>query len=213
MQQPTGQKKGVWFWVGVVLLSVSALWWLLIVLILVSEPEDVAVTVVVSLILTAVPMGVGIYCMMHGRKPRGVEVQQSPEPTYVSQPVAKPAQSVKLGREAYADFDKSVAENLTESARQGRKKPEWKYLPIVLGIIPASIAVIGSVFSLPINPSWLRSVLLFAVLAAWIVVLFSNKRWLLILFLTACGILVIYTIIGVILGNIDWVWPGGYKGP
>jgi len=41
-----------------------------------------------------------------------------------------------------------------------------------------------------------------------------KKYWVYTLPYIATGILVIYTIIGVILGNIEWVWPsGGYGGP
>jgi len=120
-------------------------------------------------------------------------------------------------------------------------KEAVKELALILVIIVASFAVIGCVyslvFSLPVN-RWLGVVLFFTFIAAFLVVVwksakgsgvmesenaksirgfemkeFLKKYWLLTLFLTACSIILIYTIIGIILGNIDWSWPGGYKGP
>ena len=96
---------------------------------------------------------------------------------------------------------------------EGEDISGWKGALFGMGAVVASIAVIGSVFSLPINPSWLRPGLLLAILAANIGVIVSGKLWLQIPFYTALGIFAIYTIIGVILGNIEWIYPDGYKGP
>jgi len=116
-----------------------------------------------------------------------------------------------------------------------------KELGLILVIIVAVFAVVGSVYSLveslPIN-RWLGVVLILTPMAVFIVVVwksakgsgvmesenaksirgfemkeFLKRYWLLTLFFAACGILVIYTITGIILGNIGWTWPGGYKGP
>ena len=125
-----------------------------------------------------------------------------------------------MGREVQADFDNSEAEILREAAQQDRKRLKkerdfsgWKGFFFTMGIVVGCAAVIGSVCSLVINPSWHHVVLLLTVLATWIVVFVSNKRWIQILFLTACGIVVIYTIRGIILGNIKWFYPSGYGGP
>ncbi len=60
MQQPTGQKKGVWFWVGVVLLSVSALVWL----VLISLNEHWGYTVLIGFLTTVLPIVSGIFGVM-----------------------------------------------------------------------------------------------------------------------------------------------------
>ena len=63
MKQPTGQKRGVWFWVGVVLLSISALLWLLFILSLIAEPENVGYTLLGAVLVTIIPIGIGIYAV------------------------------------------------------------------------------------------------------------------------------------------------------
>ena len=82
----------------------------------------------------------------------------------------------------------------------------WKRVAIGMGIIliiPVTSAVIGSVFSLPINPSWLRAVLLLALIAAWVV---SGLKWHkgLIVCIIATVSLLILAIIRIILGHIEW---------
>lgn len=85
MKQSVGQKRSGWFWVGVTLLSISALWWLLIVGIIIDEPEDAAATVGVGILLSALPIGIGIYCVRRGRKAPAVGMQRGPEPAYPTQ--------------------------------------------------------------------------------------------------------------------------------
>ena len=86
----------------------------------------------------------------------------------------------------------------------------WRFYLFVLGTIVAMIvgpSFMGSL-PIPIYPLWLRSVLWLPIMAAglWIV-LFSHRLWLQIPFLIAFGILVIYTIIGIILGDIEPIMP------
>jgi len=91
------------------------------------------------------------------------------------------------------------------------------------GIAGVSAAVIGSVFSLPIYPTWLRAVLFLALLAAYLVSISTwpegskvrrlgkrvllKKYWLYTLPLIASGSVVIYAMIGIILGNMEWIYP------
>ena len=84
MKQSASQKRGAWFWVGVTLLSLSALLWL------VSLPEgigdfvedhDVANFIsglVVLLCLTAIPIGIGIYGVWSGVEKRDEIVIKGP---------------------------------------------------------------------------------------------------------------------------------------
>ncbi len=91
----------------------------------------------------------------------------------------------------------------------------WKgllALSLGLGAMVFMFVVVSFLESLPIN-EWLSWVLFFPIVAAIVFVGKSKRLWLQIPFFTALGILVIYTIIGVILGNIDWVWPGAGIGP
>ncbi len=81
MKESTDKRRRAWFWVGVILLSISALWWLLIIAIAVDEPEEAAETIGVGLLLSAVPIGVGIYWVRRGRKALVVGVQQNLETT------------------------------------------------------------------------------------------------------------------------------------
>ena len=104
----------------------------------------------------------------------------------------------------------------------------WKGVLFLMGMLGAAYVVIGSVISLLLH--WgLHRLLFFAVLAANIVPFYIlgklseasglgmkellKKYWLYTLPSIATGILIIYTIIGVILGNIDWVWPAAGIGP
>jgi len=95
MKQFTGKGRGVWFWVGVVLLSISVLWWLIFIIAIVSEPKDVVVSFVVWLLLSALPIGIGIYCVMHGRKVHDKEVRQATKPTYTTQTAVEPAEEMQ----------------------------------------------------------------------------------------------------------------------
>ncbi len=76
MKQSAIGKRRAWFWVGVVLLSISALWWLLIVLVIVEEPEDIASTVGVGLLFSTLPIAIGIFCVRRGRKAHPDQAEQ-----------------------------------------------------------------------------------------------------------------------------------------
>ena len=104
----------------------------------------------------------------------------------------------------------------------------WEGVLLLVGLLPLCYVVLGCVVSLLLH--WgLPRILLFAVLAANIVPFFilrksskgsglgmkelAKEYWPYTLPNIATGILIIYTIIGVILGNIDWVWPAAGIGP
>jgi len=78
MKQSPRQRKSGWFWVGVTLLSISALLWLTLIVGAVAGPQDIG-TFLGGVLFTVVPIGVGIYCVVRGRKARPVEVQGSSE--------------------------------------------------------------------------------------------------------------------------------------
>lgn len=94
MKQSTGQKSSVWFWVGVTLLSLSALCWLILILVIVDEPEAAGDTVLSGVIFTAIPIGIGIYGIRRSRKAQAVEVQRGSESA--AKPVQETPQSDSL---------------------------------------------------------------------------------------------------------------------
>jgi len=75
MKESSSWKRKAWFWVGVALLSVSGLWWLLIILV------DTGDIILVGTITTVIPIGLGIFCIWRGRKRPTVEIQQINETT------------------------------------------------------------------------------------------------------------------------------------
>ena len=68
MKQSGNQKRGAWFWVGVALLFVSALIWLWFIIMIAGEPEDIGDMVLGVVIVTVVPIGIGVYTVLRGRK-------------------------------------------------------------------------------------------------------------------------------------------------
>jgi len=77
MKQSTGRGRSAWFWVGVALLAVSALWWLILVLATVDQSGDIGDAIIFGVITTAIPIGIGIYGIRRGRKPRVAEEMAS----------------------------------------------------------------------------------------------------------------------------------------
>lgn len=76
MKQPAGQKRSAWFWIGVTLLSLSALFWLWFILTVISDPEsEDGVAFVVGLMFTAIPTGIGIYSLRRSRKAQDTEAE------------------------------------------------------------------------------------------------------------------------------------------
>ena len=71
MRQSNGRGKGAWFWVGVVLLSFSTLFWLLLIPAIAEDP-DLGGTIAL-IVLTAPPVCLGIYGIRHGMRRKLVE--------------------------------------------------------------------------------------------------------------------------------------------
>ena len=79
MKQTTTRRKGVWFWLGVILLSVSALFWLILISIMIDNGEDIGLYILTGVLLTVVPIGIGIYGVRRGRKTRTIDMKMNPE--------------------------------------------------------------------------------------------------------------------------------------
>lgn len=71
MRETVGRKRGAWFWTGVILLTISALLWLVIILLIVSKGDGAGA--LVGVLFTAIPIGIGIYGIRRGRKTPTVE--------------------------------------------------------------------------------------------------------------------------------------------
>ena len=80
MRQTTGWKRGACFWVGVILLSISALFWLILIWGVTANSEGIGDTVLAGVIFTTIPVGIGIYCVRRGRKAATADVQRGLEP-------------------------------------------------------------------------------------------------------------------------------------
>jgi len=92
---PRVHKKNAWFWVGVVLLSISALWWLIIILV----PGDIGDAILVGVVTTIVPIGIAVYCVRRGRKAPPAEIRQKPKPTYMSRQTVMMTQETEAAPE------------------------------------------------------------------------------------------------------------------
>ena len=73
MSESAGRGRRAWFWIGVVSLSVSVLFWVIMILgaMADSKPVDVGSLLLGGVLLTFAPIGLGIYCVMRGMKVRG----------------------------------------------------------------------------------------------------------------------------------------------
>lgn len=81
MTRTTSQKSRAWFWVGVALLSISALFWMAIISIIVDDPQEIGLTILAGISFSAVLIGTGIYCVWRARKaPAATPVQQTLQP-------------------------------------------------------------------------------------------------------------------------------------
>ena len=68
MEQSADRKKGVWFWVGVTSFCLSAFIWVMDILVNIGS-GDIGGLLLVGVLLTAIPIGVGIYGIRRGRIP------------------------------------------------------------------------------------------------------------------------------------------------
>ena len=60
--------KSLWFWIGTLLLSASALLWLFLIIAIAVDPEDIGATIGGGVLLTGIPIGIGIYGVTRRRK-------------------------------------------------------------------------------------------------------------------------------------------------
>ncbi len=68
IKQPAGHRESAWFGVGIVLLSISTLIWLILIPEIMAEPREAGDIVLGGIIITVIPIGIGIYCVRRGRK-------------------------------------------------------------------------------------------------------------------------------------------------
>ncbi|MBL7062167.1 MAG: hypothetical protein ISS54_05470 [Dehalococcoidia bacterium] len=73
MKQSIGRRGGAWFWVGVTLLTISAISWLIIILVVLDRSQEAGSVILGGLAVTVIPVGIGIYGIIHGRKFDAVE--------------------------------------------------------------------------------------------------------------------------------------------
>lgn len=67
MSRPS-RKRIIRLWTGIILLSISTLIWLILVIAIVAEPKDAGDVILSGLVLTSIPLGVGIYYVSRGKR-------------------------------------------------------------------------------------------------------------------------------------------------
>jgi len=71
LTKPKRTRRRLWFWLGVIILSISVSLWLICALGAAINPEIDRVDLIVELVtLTFIPIVLGIFCLNRGRKPR-----------------------------------------------------------------------------------------------------------------------------------------------
>ena len=68
MSRPSRTKGIIRLWIGIVSLSVSALLWIMLFIAIVAEPEEVGQVIISGLVLSSIPLGVGIYYVRRGKR-------------------------------------------------------------------------------------------------------------------------------------------------
>jgi membrane-associated HD superfamily phosphohydrolase len=68
MEYSRRRRRNIWIWVGVILLSISTLFWLIVAATVVAGGQDAGFMILAGLFLSIVPIGVGIYCVWHGKR-------------------------------------------------------------------------------------------------------------------------------------------------
>jgi nitrate/nitrite transporter NarK len=74
MNHPSKRKRIIRLWIGIILFSISAFIWMMLIIAIVAEPEEVGHVISSGLVLTIIPVVAGIYCVRHpiGRYKRRV---------------------------------------------------------------------------------------------------------------------------------------------
>jgi len=60
-------RRYIWLWMGIILLSISALIWMILIIAIVAQPEDASHMILSGLVLTIIPTGMGIYSVRRGK--------------------------------------------------------------------------------------------------------------------------------------------------
>jgi hypothetical protein len=68
MKQSTGHKRGTWFWVGIILLSISVIVWSIMIPNIIEDPKYSLARLLFTLALTSPLIGLGIFGVLRGRK-------------------------------------------------------------------------------------------------------------------------------------------------
>ena len=61
-------KRIIQLWIGIVLLSISALFWMILMIVIVAEPEKAGDVILSGLVLSKIPLGLGIYYVRCGKR-------------------------------------------------------------------------------------------------------------------------------------------------
>ena len=68
MSRPSGTKRIIRLWIGVILLSISAFIWMILIIAIVAELEEVGHVILSGLVLTIIPVAAGIYFVRHSKR-------------------------------------------------------------------------------------------------------------------------------------------------
>ena len=66
------QGKSVWFWAGVFLLSISSLFWLILVIGMTTDPGDTGDIISGGIMVSLIPIAMGIYALKRARKSQAI---------------------------------------------------------------------------------------------------------------------------------------------
>jgi hypothetical protein len=67
IDSPSSWKRIIWVWMGIILLSLSALIWMTLIIAIVAELEGVGHVILSGLVLTIIPVTAGIYFVRRGK--------------------------------------------------------------------------------------------------------------------------------------------------
>jgi hypothetical protein len=68
MKWPKEWRENTWVWLGIIALSLLALWWLLLGLAIMTSPKSTTAIIIFGLIVSVVPIITGVYCLRRGRR-------------------------------------------------------------------------------------------------------------------------------------------------
>ena len=68
INSPSLGKQIIWLWMGITLLSISALIWMMLIIAIVAELEEVGHVILSGLVLTIIPIATGIYFVRCGKR-------------------------------------------------------------------------------------------------------------------------------------------------